>query len=52
MVFNPAAVVHGYHNHTSRDVFLQIMLGRPQPEVPTYVEERYEAKKFDHLKAD
>jgi len=51
MVFNPADVVHGYHNHTDRDVYLQIMLGRSQPEVPTYAEERYEAKKYDHLKA-
>jgi len=51
MVFNPPDVVHGYHNHTDGDVYLQIMLGRPQPEVPTYVEERYEAKKYDHLKA-
>jgi hypothetical protein len=50
MVFNPADVVHGYHNHTDRDVYLQIMLGRSQPEVPTYAEERYEAKKYDHLK--
>src|SRR5439155_18283850 len=39
MVFNPADVVHGYQNNTDRDVYLQIMLGRPRPEVPTYVEE-------------
>ena len=49
MVFNPADVVHGYHNHTDRDVYLQIMLGRPRPEVPTYVEQRYESAKYDHL---
>lgn len=50
MVFNPAEVVHGYHNATSEDVYLQIMLGRPRPDVPSYLDERYERAKYDHLK--
>lgn len=50
MVFNPADVVHGYQNNSGRDVYLQIMLGRPRPEIPSYVEERYERAKYDHLK--
>jgi quercetin dioxygenase-like cupin family protein len=49
MVFNPADVVHGYQNNTDEDVYVQIMLGRPQPEVPSYVDERYEREKYDHL---
>lgn len=50
MVFNPADVVHGYQNTTDEDVYVQIMLGRPQPEVPSYVNAGYEAAKYDHLK--
>ncbi|HZT05746.1 MAG TPA: cupin domain-containing protein [Chloroflexota bacterium] len=50
MVFNPADVAHGYHNATDEDVYVQIMLGRPRPDVPSYVEERYEREKYDHLK--
>jgi quercetin dioxygenase-like cupin family protein len=50
MLFNPAGVVHGYHNATKGDVYVQIMLGRPRPEVPTYVDERHEQAKYDHLK--
>ena len=50
MVFNPKDVVHGYQNASGEDVYCQIMLGRPQPDVPTYAEEKYEQVKYDHLK--
>src|SRR5215212_2901422 len=50
MVFNPADVVHGYQNNTAENVYCQIMLGRPRPEVPTYADDRYEQRKYDHLK--
>lgn len=50
LVFNPPDVVHGYHNHTDLDAYLQIMLGRTTPQVPTYVDERYERAKYEHLK--
>jgi quercetin dioxygenase-like cupin family protein len=49
MVFNPADVIHGYQNNTDQDVYVQIMLGRPRPEVPTYVDEAHEQRKYDHL---
>jgi quercetin dioxygenase-like cupin family protein len=50
MVFNPADVVHGYQNATGEDVYVQIMLGRPRPEVPTYLEQQHERAKYDHLR--
>jgi hypothetical protein len=50
LVFNPAGVLHGYHNASDAEVYLQIMLGRPQPDVPTYADEPYERAKYDHLK--
>lgn len=50
MIFNPAGVAHGYQNTSDQDVYCQVMLGRARPDVPTYMDEEYERRKYDHLR--
>tara|TARA_Y100001936_G_C15968065_1_gene609487 strand:- start:319 stop:798 length:480 start_codon:yes stop_codon:yes gene_type:complete len=39
MIYSPAGVMHGLHNHTNEDVQVQVVIGVGKPEKPSYLDE-------------
>jgi mannose-6-phosphate isomerase-like protein (cupin superfamily) len=47
----PANVIHGFENVGLEPAYLQVMLGKAQPELMTYVDERLQSQRAVHLSA-
>ena len=47
----PANVIHGFENVGLEPAYLQVMLGKAQPELMTYVDERLQSQRASHLSA-
>ena len=47
----PADVIHGYENVGLEPAYLQVMLGKAQPDLMTYVDEGLQARRDVHLSA-
>jgi len=47
----PANVIHGFENVGLEPAYLQVMLGKAQPDLMTYVDERLQSQRASHLSA-
>ena len=46
----PAGVVHGYHNNTLEPVYTQVMVGKSQPDLMGYADQKLYDNRDAHLK--
>lgn len=44
----PAGIIHGYHNHGVEPVYLQVMVGKPNPELMGYADAKLFAERDRH----
>jgi mannose-6-phosphate isomerase-like protein (cupin superfamily) len=47
----PAGVIHGFENVGLEPAYLQVMLGKAQPDLMSYVDERLQSQRAAHLSA-
>jgi quercetin dioxygenase-like cupin family protein len=47
----PANIVHGFTNVGLEPAYLQVMLGKAQPDLMTYVDRSLQARRDEHLRA-
>ncbi|MFQ5520615.1 MAG: cupin domain-containing protein, partial [Candidatus Methylomirabilia bacterium] len=47
----PAAVVHGYENVGLEPAYMQVMLGKAQPALMSYVDRTLQTRRDEHLRA-
>ena len=45
LMHSPAGVMHGFRNETEEPVYLQVMLGKAKPDLPTYTDDALEERK-------
>lgn len=45
MMYSPAGVMHGFRNESDADAYVQVLLGKARPDLPTYADAQQEARK-------